>query len=438
MTRINVVCGATQPQTNSASGWRFGRRRRSAGPEHLAFERPPGGVYAETDEQTIGGPMDTGIFDADSHLMETPEWLGGFADPELRDRMGSLGLEGAGAGAAELMAGLPELWETHRHQDIGPEVLKGPKGWMAPGALDTEVRSRVLDALRIEAQLVFPTFALAHFSRSKDPDVLYGGTGALNRAMTAFCAPDQRLKAVGYLPLNDPERALSALEEALEAGVAAIWVPSDAPGTSRPPMSTWNRSGPAWPRPVCPSCSTSGAESSSRGRSTTTAVPGPRTGSAAGRTCVRRTFPCSTTRRSASSPAWRSTASSSGTRGCAGRPSSSGRAGCLACCATSITRLRSFSKFEPALQELTMLPSEYLRRQVRFTPFPFEDTAWLLEQCGPDLFMFSTDYPHPEGGKRPFEAFGDAVAGFDESTRERFFWRNGAAAPRPGLSLGTR
>ena len=63
---------------------------------------------------------------------------------------------------------------------------------------------------------------------------------------------------------------------------------------------------------------------------------------------------------------------------------------------------------------------------MRFTPFPFEDTAWLLEQCGPELFMFSTDYPHPEGGKRPFEAFGEAVSGFDEPTRERFFWRNGA------------
>ena len=81
-----------------------------------------------------------------------------------------------------------------------------------------EVRSRVLDALEIDAQLVFPTFALAHFARSKDPEVLYGGTEALNRAMTAFCAPDQRLKAVGYLPLNDPARALETLRAALEAG----------------------------------------------------------------------------------------------------------------------------------------------------------------------------------------------------------------------------
>ena len=87
---------------------------------------------------------------------------------------------------------------------------------------------------------------------------------------------------------------------------------------------------------------------------------------------------------------------------------------------------RSFSKFEPALKALPLLPSEYLRRQVRFTPFPFEDTAWLLEQCGPELFMFSTDYPHPEGGRRPFEIFRDAVPTFDESTHDRFFWRNGA------------
>ena len=48
--------------------------------------------------------METAIFDADSHLMETPEWLGAFADEGVRDRLGSLGLEGAGAGAAELMA----------------------------------------------------------------------------------------------------------------------------------------------------------------------------------------------------------------------------------------------------------------------------------------------------------------------------------------------
>ena len=72
------------------------------------------------------------------------------------------------------MSSLPELWEEHRDQEIGPEVLSGPKGWMAPGALDPDVRSRVLDALGINAQLVFPTFALVQFARSKSLDFSMG------------------------------------------------------------------------------------------------------------------------------------------------------------------------------------------------------------------------------------------------------------------------
>ena len=106
--------------------------------------------------------METGIFDADSHLMETPEWLGDYADAGLRDRLGSLGLEGAGAGASELMdSPARALGDTPSHQaSIGPRGPEGPQGLDgAPGALDTEVRSRVLDALGIDAQLVFPTFS---------------------------------------------------------------------------------------------------------------------------------------------------------------------------------------------------------------------------------------------------------------------------------------
>ena len=31
--------------------------------------------------------------------------------------------------------------------------------------------------------------------------------------------------------------------------------------------------------------------------------------------------------------------------------------------------------------------------------------------------MFSTDYPHPEGGRRPFEIFEEAMSGFDDDPR---------------------
>jgi predicted TIM-barrel fold metal-dependent hydrolase len=87
---------------------------------------------------------------------------------------------------------------------------------------------------------------------------------------------------------------------------------------------------------------------------------------------------------------------------------------------------RSFSTSEPDLQSLPMLPSEYLRRQVRFTPFSFEDTGWLIEQCGAELFMFSTDYPHPEGGRHPFERFAAQLESFGDDAKERFFWLNAA------------
>ena len=87
---------------------------------------------------------------------------------------------------------------------------------------------------------------------------------------------------------------------------------------------------------------------------------------------------------------------------------------------------RSFSKLEPLLAELPLEPSDYIRRQVRFTPFPFEDAGWLIEQAGDGLFLFSSDYPHPEGTRDPlgrFEAFLDEHE-IAEPARERFYSGN--------------
>jgi uncharacterized protein len=374
----------------------------------------------------LGGLVDTAIFDADSHLMETPDWLSGFAGTDLRQRLEPLGLDGAGSGAAELMASLPELWESHRHQKVGAEVLTGPKGWMAPGALDTDVRSKVLDALGISAQLVFPTFALGHFAQSKDPDVLYGGTAALNRAMVSWCAPDRRLRPVGYLPLNDPERAIAALEEALDGGVAAVWVPSDAPGDFSPTHVDLDPVWSALASARVPFVLHVGGGKLLPRAFHNNGLPRPKDWLGGGENLRSKDFPVvhhSPERFLACMALDGVFDRHPDLRGAAIELGATWVPGLL----RNVDHAqRSFAKFEPVLRGLSLKPSEYLRRQVRFTPFPFEDTAWLLEQCGPDLFMFSTDYPHPEGGKRPFEVFGDAVSTFDDSTRERFFWRNGA------------
>ena len=73
----------------------------------------------------------------------------------------------------------------------------------------------------------------------------------------------------------------------------------------------------------------------------------------------------------------------------------------------------AFARHEERLQALSLRPSEYVRRQIRFTPYPTEDVGWIIEQAGPEVCLFSSDYPHVEGGRRPIERFeaslGDVV-----------------------------
>ncbi len=73
--------------------------------------------------------------------------------------------------------------------------------------------------------------------------------------------------------------------------------------------------------------------------------------------------------------------------------------------AERITVRVQFARTEPDLQALPMPAADYIRRQVKFTPFPKDDVAWITEQVGPDMLMFSTDTPHPEGTKNPIERF---------------------------------
>ena len=48
----------------------------------------------------------------------------------------------------------------------------------------------------------------------------------------------------------------------------------------------------------------------------------------------------------------------------------------------------------------------------------------MIEQAGPELFMFSTDYPHPEGGRDPLAKFDETMTSVDDAAQERFYHRN--------------
>jgi predicted TIM-barrel fold metal-dependent hydrolase len=71
-----------------------------------------------------------------------------------------------------------------------------------------------------------------------------------------------------------------------------------------------------------------------------------------------------------------------------------------------------------------MRPSEYVHRQIRFTPYPTEDVGWIVEQAGDDLVLFSSDYPHVEGGRRPVERFEASLGDASDAVRDRFYAAN--------------
>jgi predicted TIM-barrel fold metal-dependent hydrolase len=362
-------------------------------------------------------------YDADSHVMELPHWLEEYADAETRDRIRPLQLGGAGKLADQAVA------EAERRQGDAAaaaaleSALMKAKGWNALGAFDPAERSRALDLLGFDAQLVFSTFASTQFAGG-DLDLLYGGTRAHNRAMAGFCADDERLIPVAEVPWADPERTLAAVEEAIDLGCGAVHVPSH-PGRGVSP--THPHYEPVWAvleeRQVPFMLHIGGGGRILRpafhdnGRPVSDFLGGGENIRAKDYMAIHHApeqflsalvldglferFP--------------------GLRG-----------GCIEQGAMWVVpwlrRLDiaqdTFAKTEPTLTSLPLRASEYVHRQLSFTPFPTEPVGWMIEQSGDDLFLFSSDYPHPEGGRDPLGRFEASLAATDATAVERFYATN--------------
>jgi len=84
----------------------------------------------------------------------------------------------------------------------------------------------------------------------------------------------------------------------------------------------------------------------------------------------------------------------------------------------------AFAKNEERLQKLSLKPSEFVQRQVRVTPYPHEDVGWLIANAGEEIFLFSSDYPHVEGGRNPLKRFNDSLASSSARAIDRFYSDN--------------
>ena len=359
-------------------------------------------------------PYATGrlIHDADSHVMEPADWLVPFADEGMKER---LMRRDAPTGRPPVQAPKEKVIEG---------LIAGPKGRLAYGAYDPAERTRALDELGFATQLVFPTSALRPFRTTKDQDVLYVGARAANAAMASFCA-DKRLLGVGYVPLDNPARALETAQEAIKLGVKAIQVPS-TPAADKSPghpeldpfWKLLSDKGIPFVLHIGAGSRVLPQEYTNNGKPRSPDLHG---GGENLRFKDYVVLPHSAEMFLAALiydglmdrlPELKGGIIEYGAYWVPGflRQMDMGA--------------RSFGRTDPYLQGLSAKPSEIIRRQVKFTPFPGEDTGYLIKDSGAELYMFSSDYPHPEGTNDPIGRFERTFAEIGAGDKDLFYQAN--------------
>ncbi|MGB2239477.1 MAG: hypothetical protein ACPH09_09760, partial [Pseudomonadales bacterium] len=61
---------------------------------------------------------------------------------------------------------------------------------------------------------------------------------------------------------------------------------------------------------------------------------------------------------------------------------------------------------------------------LRVTPYSHEPTQWILNQSDPSMLLFSSDFPHVEGGRNPLKRFEDQLHDVTEANKDRFYRDN--------------
>ena len=380
------------------------------------------------------------VHDADSHLMELTDCLDDFLDPKFRAAYDELPKVKAWPRDGKLATHARKLHEDPAFRAGDVENLLTRKNYEALGSFRREDRPHALDQLGFASQLIFTTWCLGNFGldESGDLDLCYAAAQAHNRMMTWFCSADRRMLATGYVPLADFERAKITAREAIALGAKALLIPSKCPRGHSPSHIAFD---PIWAMAQeagLPIVFHVGGEMKMNPDYFENGLPRVKDfhGGEENFTSLSfMTIPHSVMETLAALifdgvldrfpklkfgaielggswlPSWM-------------RYLDAGYG--------------AFFKHEERLKKLSLKPSEFVKRQIRVTPYPHEDSGWIIANSAEEICLFSSDFPHVEGGRNPLKRFNESLAGISPRAVERFYCDNFIDLMGEGLASDLR
>jgi predicted TIM-barrel fold metal-dependent hydrolase len=380
------------------------------------------------------------VHDADSHLMELPDSLDGFLEARFRSQYDALP-------KLQKQPRNAEYAERARRQQSDPQFRAGAeenillrKNYEALGAFRREDRPRALDQLGFASQLIFTTWCLGNFEleESADLDLCYGVAQAHNRMMTDFCSVDRRFLGTGYVPLADFGRAITIANEAIRLGCKALLIPSRCPRGHSPSHVAFE---PLWAlaeEARLPIVFHVGGEEKLPADYFLNGLPKVKDFHGGEENFTSLSFmpiPHSV----------QLTVAALIIDGVLDRHPRL-KFGAIELGASWVpswmrfmdSAAGAFIRNEPRLQNLSLKPSEFVQRQVRVTPYPHEDVGWIIANSAEEVCMFSSDFPHVEGGRNPLKRFNDSLTQTSAQAVQRFYCDNFVDLMGDGLAADLR
>ena len=371
------------------------------------------------------------IFDADTHMMEHADWLYEFADKSIKDK-----LEPIAEGRKDVLSLIENAIENYKKRKASAKEMEQAKsefmtwkhkGWDGLGAFDGRERKIANDLLGFKGHLVFPTSAFDQALAAKEDAVILGGVKALNRGMASFCSEDKRMFGVAYIPFRfGPEITIELLSESIKNNFSTILIDTVAPKNSKafthPDFDVvWKfiqennltitlhvGADNSWD-PVPLSFYNNGSK-----------VPPHKEGDAPRDALAYMGI-------SYNAEIFLASMIFDGVL----QKFPNLRIGIVELGASWIISWmkhldQSFKAFRRLqdLSQVKLLPSEYVLKHMKITPFPGEDIGWLLNSGAEDLLMFASDYPHHEGTDDPISRFENTMNNVSEAQKSKFYSEN--------------